>query len=262
MYREEIKQVAASAKSKNNYLNNSFSKYFILAMMSGFFIIIGIALSFTTASIVNVDGKYYGKIAVGLTFPIALGLLYFAGGELFTGNCFVTTVGLLEKTVSIKNTVKLLTVNYFGNLAGTVMMAFLYVESKAPVGLADRYIEPVAQSKLTIPAGELFLRGVICNFVVCLAIWLCYKMKEETAKLLMLLWCIFAFATPGFEHSIANMGIFSIALMLPHAENLTIIAAAQNLLWVTLGNMLGGSVFLALPYWFVSKDKKLRTISR
>lgn len=256
MYREEIKNVALSAKMKSDYLNDSIIKFFLLAMMSGFFIIVGIALAFTTASIVNVDGTYYGKIAIGLTFPIALGLLYFAGGELFTGNCFIFTIGLLEKTVNLKNTIKILIVGYLGNLTGSIVLALLYVKSKAPIGLADQYIEKVAESKLIIPPDELFLRAILCNFIVCMSIWLCYKMKEETAKLFMLLWCVFAFSTPGFEHSIANMGIFAISLMLPHAETLTISAAAQNLAWVTFGNIVGGSIFSAFPYWYISKGKK------
>ncbi|MHA6534082.1 formate/nitrite transporter family protein [Paenibacillus sp. BAC0078] len=256
MYKEEINRVALSAKIKSDYLNESIVKYFLLAVMSGFFIIIGIALAFSTAGIINVDGKLYGKIAVGLTFPIALGLLYFAGGELFTGNCFVLSVGLLEKTIDLKKAVQLLLASYLGNLTGSIVLAFIYVRSRAPMGLADHYIEKVAESKLTIPAGELFLRAVLCNFVVCLAIWLCYKMKEEMAKLFMLFWCVFAFATPGFEHSIANMGIFAISLMLPHAESLTITGAVHNLAWVTFGNIIGGSIFLALPYWFVSKGRK------
>ncbi|MBE5992387.1 MAG: formate/nitrite transporter family protein [Paenibacillaceae bacterium] len=101
MYADDIKKVAESAKNKSDFIGGNLTKYIVLAMMSGFFIIIGVALSFSVASITQVEGKFYGKIAIGLTFWMALGLLASAGGELFTGNCFVFTVGCLERTVSL-----------------------------------------------------------------------------------------------------------------------------------------------------------------
>lgn len=256
MYTNEIAKVAESAKDKIQFIQSSPFKYFMLAMMSGFFIIIGVALSFSVAAIVQVDGKMYGKIAIGLTFWVALGLLVFAGGELFTGNCFVFTVGCLKRSVHWKQTLQLLVVNYFGNLAGCIVLAFLYVKSRAMVGVSDAYIENTALSKLSIPSSELFFRAVLCNFVVCLAIWLCYKMKEETAKLILMLFCVLAFAASGFEHSIANMGIFSIAWMLPHSPDLTLYAIIKNIAVVTLGNMLGASLLLGLPYWYVASTKE------
>ncbi|GKU26958.1 formate/nitrite transporter family protein [Clostridium folliculivorans] len=263
MYKDDIKEVAHSSEIKSDYINDSVFKYFLLAFIAGFFVIVGIALSYSTAGIVNVDGKLYGKMAVGLTFSIALGLIYFAGGELFTGNCFVLTVGLLEKTISLKDTIKLLVVCYLGNLAGSIVSAYIYVKSGAPIGLADTYLLKVAESKTHYPSDQLFLRAILCNFIVCLAVWLCYRLKEETAKLIMLFWCIFAFATAGFEHSVANMALFSAALMLPDHGALTLGAVLHNLGWVTLGNILGGSLFLAVPYWYVSqgntsKDAKVK----
>lgn len=255
MYSNEIKKVADSAREKSDFLSKNLSKYIVLAMMSGFFIIIGIALSFSVAGIIQVEGKLYGKIAIGLTFWVALGLLAFAGGELFTGNCFVFTVGYLERSVSLKKTAKLLLINYIGNLLGCMVLSFIYVQSKAMVGISDVYIQKTALSKLDTSTGQLFFRAVLCNFVVCLAIWLCYKMKEESAKLIMMLFCVLTFSVSGFEHSIANMGIFSIALMLPHEADLAVFAIVKNVLIVTFGNMVGGSLLLAVPYWYASKSK-------
>ncbi len=253
MYSDEIGKVAASAREKSDFLSKDLWKYIVLAMMSGFFIIIGVALSFSVAAIIQVEGKMYGKIAIGLTFWVALGLLVFAGGELFTGNCFIFTIGYLKRTVTLKNAAKLLVINYIGNLLGCVVLSFLYVQSKALIGISDTYIVNTARSKLEIPWGQLFFRAVLCNFVVCLAIWLCYKMKEESAKLILMLFCVLAFAASGFEHSIANMGIFSIVLMLPHQTDITLLAVAKNILIVTLGNMAGGCILLGLPYWYISR---------
>ena len=80
-------------------------------------------------------------------------------------------------------------------------------------------------------------------------------MKEESARLIMMLFCVLAFSVSGFEHSIANMGIFSIALMLPHEAGLTVFAIIKNILMVTFGNMVGGSLLLEVPYWYASKLK-------
>ena len=82
-------------------------------------------------------------------------------------------------------------------------------------------------------------------------------MKEESAKLLMMLFCVLVFSASGFEHSIANMGIFSIALKLPHEAGLTVLAVIKNILIVTVGNMIGGSLLLAVPYWYASKSKSV-----
>ncbi|MEO3946266.1 formate/nitrite transporter family protein [Gorillibacterium sp. CAU 1737] len=254
-YNDEVKRVALSAKEKGEFVHRNAGKYFVLSALAGFFVIVGLALSCSTAGIIDVEGKLYGKIAVGLTFPISLALLHFAGGELFTGNCFILTIGLLQRSISWTRTLSLLLVSYMGNLAGSVLLAYLYVESGAPLGRTAHFILKTVESKLAIPADDLLLKGILCNFVVCLAVWVFYKMKEETAQLFMLLYCVFAFTTSGLEHSIANMGLFAIALLLPHSGGIPLLQVVQNMGWVTLGNMIGGSLFLAVPYWYVSLAK-------
>ena len=90
--------------------------------------------------------------------------------------------------------------------------------------------------------------------MVCLAVWCCTKMKTESGKLIMIFWCIFIFMVCGFEHSIANMSVMAIGLMSPNGvAGLTIAGYFHNLLWVTLGNIIGGSIFVALPYYLIQK---------
>jgi nitrite transporter NirC len=92
--------------------------------------------------------------------------------------------------------------------------------------------------------------------MVCLAVWCFYKLKEETAKLIMIFWCIFVFITTGFEHSVANMTLLPMAAILSHGAQVTAGAVINNIIFATLGNIVGGAVFVALPYWFISKQKK------
>ncbi len=118
--------------------------------------------------------------------------------------------------------------------------------------LIKDYAKGIVDIKLNLPALELFLRGMLCNFMVCIAFLSTIKMKSETGKLIIMFWCIFAFVIAGFEHSIANMGIFSITYFSSGDVSLPLVF--RNLFWVTLGNMVGGGVLLALPLKFMSME--------
>ncbi|GIM29494.1 transporter [Clostridium polyendosporum] len=259
MFKEEILKVAHSAEKKKKFCQESIAKYFVLSLIAGFYIMVGVALSYTASAIFNVDGKAYSKIAAGLTFSVALSLIYFAGAELFTGNCFVLTVGALEKRIKWIDWVKVIFVCYVGNFVGALLLGYLYAKSGVAKGLADNYIVHLAETKMHLSIEQAVLRGILCNFVVCAATWICYKMKDDVSKLILVFWCIFAFITAGFEHSIANMGILSLALMFPHPEAVTVSGMFYNLVWVTLGNIIGGAVFMAVPYWYACKSKSQKS---
>ncbi len=91
--------------------------------------------------------------------------------------------------------------------------------------------------------------------LVCLAVWCFFKLKDETAKLIMIFWCLFAFITIGFEHSIANMTLITTAMMLPHNGTISIAGLFQNLIPVTLGNFIGGAIFIGWTYWRIANSK-------
>ena len=144
---------------------------------------------------------------------------------------------------------------------GGVIGAFLYVYSGAASGKSDYIGEFIVEQvaiKMATPGGQLFLRGLLCNILVCLATWMCYKLKEETAKILMIFWCLFTFITAGFEHSVANMGFLTMGLLLPHDAAVTIAGWFHNIAWVSLGNFVGGVLFVGLPYYFITDKKKAK----
>lgn len=108
---------------------------------------------------------------------------------------------------------------------------------------------------MAAPALQLFLRGILCNILVCLAVWSGFQTKNDAAKLIMVFWCLLAFFSTGFEHSVANMTTFVVALLSPAkaAGSVSVGGMFYNLLWVTLGNMVGGIFFVAFPYWIGAK---------
>jgi len=106
--------------------------------------------------------------------------------------------------------------------------------------------------KMNAGAWELFVRGILCNWLVCLAVWTSGRARGDAAKLILIFWCLFAFIASGFEHCVANMTLLSLALMFPHGPDVSLLGLSHNLLWVSLGNFVGGGVFVGMVYWFVS----------
>ncbi len=109
--------------------------------------------------------------------------------------------------------------------------------------------------KMSVEPLPLFMRAILCNILVCLAVWCGIKMKTETGKLIMTFWCLITFFTAGFEHSVANMSLMMIGLLNPAQYDISIGGYAYNLAVVTIGNMVGGILFLAVPYFLIGKEK-------
>ncbi len=192
---------------------------------------------------------------MGLAFGGALSLVIFAGAELFTGNNFVMTIGLLERTVTLKKTLLLWIVCYLGNWLGAVLIALTFTGTGLASGSVGEFIANLAASKMNLAFLPLFLRAVLCNMLVCLAVWISFRSKTESGKLILIFWCLFAFITVGFEHSIANMSLLTIALFNPLASTVSLGGYFYNIFTATLGNMVGGIMLVALPYFIISRQK-------
>lgn len=123
------------------------------------------------------------------------------------------------------------------------------------VGPVGEFIAKASALKMAISAENLFFRAVFCNMLVCIAIWCTFKCKEETSKLIIIFWCLFSFITTGFEHSIANMTLLTIGILNPFQEAVSLWGYIYNIGVVTLGNMVGGILFVAIPYYIISRKK-------
>jgi len=260
MIKENIAKLALAAKGKSEKLNNSFPRYFILAMMAGIYVGFGIMLIFSIGAPLKAAGFPGLKALMGATFALALTLVIFAGSELFTGNNMIMTIGSLSKTVTWMDAIKVWIVSYTGNLAGSLLMAITLVQTglvtKAPL---KEFILGATAGKMNAPTMELFFRGILCNMLVCLSIWMATRAKEDTAKLILIFWCLFGFIGAGFEHSIANMTLLGVGLFIPHDPSLISWSGfMHNLIPVTLGNLVGGGLIIGAMYWYISNEKEVR----
>src|SRR5205823_4262944 len=122
----------------------------------------------------------------------------------------------------------------------------------AALNSKSQFLFTVAAAKMNAPALALFARAVLCNWLVCLAIWMSARMTSDAAKCIAIFWCLFGFIGSGYEHSVANMTLLLIALLGNHPDTVTWGGFAHNLFWVTLGNIVSGAGFMALGYSFVS----------
>lgn len=253
MYAETIERFAQGAKDKSDYLKRSVFKYFLLSMMAGIYVGFGIILIFSIGAPVSALPSPFLKALMGASFGVALTLVIFAGSELFTGNNMTMVIGNLSKKVTVLDTALIWIVSYAGNLAGALLIAFAMAHS----GLIAKdpwsgFISAVSAAKMNAPFLELFIRGILCNMLVCLAVWTSARAKEDTAKLVLIFWCLFAFIGSGFEHSIANMTLLGMGVFLHADAAVSWSGFAANLVPVTLGNIVGGSFFIGAAYWYVS----------
>lgn len=253
MFQDEYAAAAAGARAKADFLKRNPLGYFVAAMLAGAFVGIGVLLAFTVGGLLS--GTPYGKVAMGVSFGVALSLVVIAGAELFTGNNMVMAAGCMKKTVKAGEALKLWAVCWLGNLAGSLLLALLYWLTGLGAGATGEFMAAGALGKMSVPPVPLFFRALLCNVLVCLAVWCGFRCKSESGKLIMVWWCLFAFITTGFEHSVANMTLLTISLLSPCGEAVTLAGWAYNLLVTTLGNMAGGILFVALPYFAVSREQ-------
>lgn len=254
MYEEEYLSVAAAAKKKVEFLKKNPFGYVISAILAGFFVGIGVLLAYTIGGLLS--GEVYTKVVMGMAFGVALSLVVMAGAELFTGNNLVMTAGMAHKQVRLRDSALLWVVCWLGNLLGAVVLALLFYATglgKA-TGVGEFFLSG-ATAKMTMPFFELLTRSILCNILVCLAIWCTFRCKSEGGKLVMIFWCLFAFITTGFEHSIANMTLLTYALLAGYGGSVNIGTYFYNLGVCTLGNMIGG-ILIALCYFLISKKVK------
>lgn len=256
MFGEEINKVVVAAKGKVDFLKENSLGYLISSALAGLYVGLGIMLIFTIGGLLTESNSQVTKIVMGASFGVALSLVVFAGAELFTGNNFVMTVGLVKKSVGIMDSLKIWIASFTGNLLGSILGGYLFVMAGLAKGPVGDFIVKTTSIKMNLSSNELFARGILCNILVCLAVWCTFRMKEEVGKLIMIFWCLFVFITAGFEHSVANMTLMAIGLFTSHPETVTVGGYIYNLFFVTLGNFIGGAIFLALPYCLISNKKK------
>jgi len=246
-------------------------------MLSGAFLAFAGAASTMAAHnlLANPETFGLGRLVAAAIFPCGLILVMIAGSELFTGNTMML-LPLVQKRITLFAMLRNWGIVYTANLVGAVSMAFLVVLSGQlklpPSDLLGGITVTTAAIKCNFAFHEAFLLGIFCNWLVCLAVWMSIAAKDLAGKVLVIFFPICAFVTAGFEHSIANMyfipvGLFAAQCNPEFIEVARAVGApmealswqnffVKNLLPVTLGNIVGGGVCVAMVYWFVNREKR------
>lgn len=233
-----------------------FIPTFMLAILAGSFIALGAA--FYTV-VITESGLGFGPARVlgGMAFSLGLILVIVGGAELFTGNNLIV-MAWADGTVSHRQLLRNWGIVYVGNFVGSLFIALLVALSGIldfQGGAVGTTAVTIADNKISLTFEEAFFRGILCNILVCLAVWLCFSARSVAGKIAALLFPVSAFVALGFEHSVANMYLLPLGY-LAGSENVTLSGLFLNLLPVTLGNIVGGSGFVALTYWIVYLRKK------
>lgn len=260
MFENDIGKLADASEKKIQTMNRFPPGYLALSALAGAYLGFGIVLIFSVgAPLAGTQFAPFMKLIMGVSFGVALSLVIFSGSELFTGNNMVFAVGALKKRVGIGPIIKLFSLCFVGNLLGSIFLAWLVVQGGSLSADAEALIVKVAAMKMSLGAREAFFRGILCNWLVCLAVWIVNRNGDETAKLIMIFWCLFAFIGSGYEHSIANQSLMSLALLLPHGAEVSVAGFIHNQVFVTAGNMVGGGLMVGMVYVFADAPPSLET---
>ena len=235
MFKNEFATLCNAGRAKADFLEKNKVGYFVSALMAGLFIAFGGFITFTWGANLTING---------------------APAMVRGAQSFSFAAALLGGSVSWGETIKVWIVCYIGNLLGSLISAVGFQISGVPSGDVGAYYAKIAETKMHLAPQELIFRGIFCNILVCLAVWCGFKLKSEAAKLIMIFWCIFVFMICGFEHSIANMSVLAVGLMNAGDASVSIGGYIYNVGLVTLGNMIGGAIFVALPYYITAKEPK------
>ena len=257
---EAVDENASLARTKADQLRTRPAAYLLSAVLAGAFIGVGVVLLAAAVGPLLVGGSIATKLTSGAIFGVALTLVVFAGTSLFTGEVMFMFQGLVDGTCKVYELVAVWIAALVGNFVGSFVFAWMVYESGvltarpkpgavAP-GLA--FITSAVTGKIHATNNQLFWRAVLCNMLVCLALWMASRTRSDSAKLVLIWWCLFAFIAAGFEHSIVNMTVFSLAILSNVADWSDLF---HNLLLTVPGNIVGGGVIVGLAYGYLGRKR-------
>jgi len=239
-----------------------WAKMLILGILAGVFIGFAAHLA-TTVGTGPCDWSGGKRFLVGAVFSCGLMLVIIPGSELWTGNNLMT-VALCENKISVAAMLKNWLFVYFGNLLGSIFLAWMIAGmtglTNGPVGATAI---DIAGSKCGLTPVQMIFRGICCNWLVCLAVMMAVSAQDIAGKVWAIFFPIMAFVTSGFEHSIANMYFIPAGLLskgleaarnaaaAANVEALTVAGFAKNIFFVTVGNFIGGAIFVGVVYWWL-----------
>ncbi len=253
MYHETVEILGEQAKAKLKHQDASLLSHIARSMMAGMYVGASVVLIFIIGGSLTPAFPGLVRMLMGICFGGALTFVIFAGSELFTGSNLILSLGVLTQKSSLSGLLTNWLWTWVGNLLGGIAVALMVVHA----GLLDAdpiksFVLGLVDKKMNMPMEQLFLRAVLANWLVCLAVWMSARVQSETARILLIFWCMFTFITSGYEHSVANMCGLMLGYLLPHGPTITLAGYAYNLAVATLGNIVGGGLFVGGLYWLGS----------
>jgi formate/nitrite transporter len=248
---DTAKAISGTAGAKNSA---KIVNVILLSFLAGAYIAFGGLLAEIASAGMLAAGAPVGleKFVFGAVFPVGLIIVVIAGSELFTGNVMFMTLGVLDGSASVGGLAKNWVVSWIFNFVGALFVAYVlaYMGGLFPADSAfATKATAVAAAKVKMPFAQAFIKAIGCNWLVCLAVWLANASDDVIGKILGIWFPIMAFVTIGFEHSVANMFFIPLGMFLG-AEGVNWGSMIiNNLIPVTLGNIVGGAVFVACIYW-------------
>ena len=248
MYADTIEGFIKLAERKIAALRESPLAFFVASMLAGAYVGIGIILIFTLGNPAPVE---FQKLVMGATFGIALTLVVIAGAELFTGHTMFMALRGYRGVGTLGDIGATWTMTWVGNLAGALVLVALFAlgGGSGLLSAPDTLVMKVAATKMNASGVSLLARAILCNWLVCLALWMAARVNSDSAKCIVIFWCLLAFIASGFEHSVANMTLLGLALAGNHPDSVSLAGFAWNLAWVSAGNAVGGAIFVAGAYY-------------
>ena len=249
---DTAKAISATAGAKNSA---NIVNVILLSFLAGAYIAFGGLLAEIASAGMLAAGAPVGleKFVFGAVFPVGLIIVVLAGSELFTGNVMFMTLGVLDGSASVGGLAKNWVLSWLFNFVGALFVAFVlaYMGGLFPADSAfATKATSVASAKVKLAWDVAFIRGIGCNWLVCLAVWLANASDDIIGKIAGIWFPIMAFVTIGFEHSVANMFFIPLGMFLGAKGVTWSTMIMNNLIPVTLGNIVGGAIFVACIYWY------------
>jgi formate transporter len=277
----EIAVAAANAGKAKSEL--PILKMFLLGILAGAYIGFGANLATKIGSMGDSSATASGQFLFGAVFSVGLMLVVIAGSELFTGNAMACFISACNGQASWVGLLKNWVVVWIANFVGSLLLVYIIYQggywvdhsAAATFGISAMGVKALglAKAKLTLTWTQAFMRGICCNWLVCLAVWMAFAAKDIVGKIFAIFFPIMAFVSSGFEHSVANMFFIPMGITIAHGCGESVAAALKmtpeavvnlfnyktlllaNLVPVTLGNIVGGSLFVGLMYWYIYLKK-------
>lgn len=230
-------------------------RFFVRSIVAGLYLGLAMILSYTLAVVLLPASQIAAKIAFAGSFGIGLVIIVILGSELFTGNCFTSMFPVYHGELRFRDIIPMWVICYIGNFIGIALIAFLFIKSGVNQEIMHDYLVTTINTKLDFDIVQLIIRATLCNFIVCAGAYTGMKVVDETAKTVIMMIVVMTFVLPGFEHSIANMGTFSMAYT-AIGSSIPFDQILLHMVWCTLGNAIGGSLLLGLPIYLMSRPAK------